>query len=175
MVIGVLADTHIPGRAKALPEIVLRHMAGADHIIHAGDIRCAAVLEQLSRLAPVTAVAGNIDPPELAEALGDKRIVTLDGFRLGVTHGHGQGGTTQHRALARFKADHVDCVIFGHSHIPVCMEQDGILLLNPGSPTDKRRNPYYSFGVIETGGKLTAHILFFDAQGRIIEQIFSKQ
>lgn len=175
MIIGVLADTHIPGRAKALPEFVLRYMAGADHIIHAGDIRCAAVLEQLSRFAPVTAVAGNIDPPELVEVLGEKKVVTLDGFMFGITHGHGQGGTTQRRALARFAEDGVDCIIFGHSHIPVCMEHGGILLLNPGSPTDKRRNPYYSFGIIETGDRLTARILFFDTQGRITEQTFREQ
>ena len=164
MIIGVVSDTHIPGRAKALPEIVLRYMAGADHIIHAGDIRSAAVLEQLACLAPVTAVAGNIDPPELLETLGEKRVVTLGGFRFGVTHGHGQGGTTLSRAVSCFAQGSVDCIIFGHSHIPLCTEQSGVLLLNPGSPTDKRRNPCYSFGMIETGDSLTAHIVYFDAE-----------
>lgn len=169
MVIGVLSDTHIPGRAKMMPEIVLRQMAGADHIFHAGDICCASVLEQLACLTPVTAVAGNADPPELAEALGEKRIIKLGGFRFGITHGHGQGGTTLSRAMARFVQDEVDCIIFGHSHIPLCAEQGGMLLLNPGSPTDKRRNPYYSFGMINTEDRLTARIVYFDKEGLQID------
>jgi len=169
MIIGVVADTHIPGKAKTLPETVLQKLRDVAHIIHAGDIRCAAVLEQLARLAPVTAVAGNVDPPELAEVLGEKKILELDGFRIGVTHGHGNGGTTLHRAVTRFAQDEVDCIVFGHSHIPYLAETGGVLLLNPGSPTDKRRNPYYSFGLIETGEKLRGHIRYFDASGRYIE------
>ncbi len=169
MTIGVVSDTHIPGKAKVLPEIMLRHFSGVDHIIHAGDIRCAGVLEQLARLAPVTAVAGNVDPPEFAGELGEKKVLELGGYRIGVTHGHGNGGTTLSRASACFIQDHVDCIVFGHSHIPYLAEEGGVLLLNPGSPTDKRRNPYYSFGLIETGQRLCANILYFDASGRYIE------
>lgn len=166
MIIGVVSDTHIPGKAKTLPDFVLCYMRGADHIIHAGDIRCAQVLEQLSRFAPVTAVAGNADPPEMAETLGDKSIVMLGGYRFGITHGHGRGGSTVSRAAARFAQDDVDCIIFGHSHIPLCMEQGGVLLLNPGSPTDKRRNLHYSFGLIDTGERLAARIVHFSGDGK---------
>ena len=169
MIIGVVSDTHIPGKAKALPEIVLRFMRGVDHIIHAGDIRCAAVLGQLASFAPVTAVSGNADPPELAETLEEKTIVILDGFRIGITHGHGQGGTTMRRAVARFAQDDVDCIVFGHSHIPYCAAEGSVLLLNPGSPTDKRRSRYYSFGMIETREILRARIVFFNADGYLIE------
>lgn len=77
MKIGVLADTHIPKKAKELPEIIIEAFRDADHIIHAGDILNLNVIGQLEQLAPVTAAAGNIDPPELRELLGEKNNALL--------------------------------------------------------------------------------------------------
>ena len=168
MRIIALSDTHIPRRAKELPRAVLAALAEADHIIHAGDITAPQLLDALAEYAPVTAVSGNADLPELQYALGEKKLLRLDGFVIGLCHGHGQKGTTLQRAAAAFEGEGVDAVVFGHSHIPYLGYHGGMLLLNPGSPTDKRRNPYYSYGVIETGETLSAHIVYFDKNGIIV-------
>ena len=161
MKIGVLSDTHIPTRKKVLPEAVIEAFRTVDHIIHAGDISCLEVLEVLNSLAAVTAVAGNIDPDEIQTALGMKRIITLNGYRIGITHGHGKSGKTVDRAVRCFENDGVDCIVFGHSHNPFCEYRDHILLFNPGSPTDKRRNEFFSFGILELGNAIKAEHIFF--------------
>lgn len=161
MKVGVLSDTHIPKRAGGLPEEVIQAFRNVDHIIHAGDITSPKVLSELECLASVTAVSGNVDPEPLQETLGSKKITTLSGYRIGITHGHGSGGKTLERAMKCFEKDDVDCIIFGHSHIPFCEYINGILMFNPGSPTDKRRNELYSFGILELGEEIKAKHVFF--------------
>jgi putative phosphoesterase len=161
MRVGVLSDTHIPTKAKALPDIVIQAFKEVGHIIHAGDITSLDVLDTLKSLAPVTAVSGNIDPAELKEILNEKAIITLNGYRIGITHGHGKTGRTLDRAVKCFEKEPVDCIIFGHSHIPYCEYRDYVLVFNPGSPTDKRRNEFFSFGILELGDKITAEHVFF--------------
>ena len=168
MKIGVISDTHIPKRAKCLPEIVLDTFKGVHHIIHAGDLMSMEVIYKLEELAPVTAVTGNTDSPELLERLGDKKILTLGNFSFGIFHGHGKKGKTVENAIKCFQDDTVNCIIFGHSHIPYCQFYDNILLFNPGSPTDKRRNMYYSFGLIEVDETISPHLIYFSAEGVII-------
>lgn len=168
MTIGVLSDTHMPKRAKQLPAIVYDSFIHADHIIHAGDINDCAVLEALDALAPVTAVYGNTDAAEMRIQLNETALLTLGGFKVGIFHGHGDRGKTLDRVLRQFEGQDLDCIIFGHSHIPYCRYHDGTLLFNPGSPTDKRRNPLYSFGLLETGPVLRPQLLFFDTQGKIV-------
>lgn len=170
MKIGVISDTHIPGKAFVLPEIIFTSLGGAGHIVHAGDIASFSVIRALENIAPVTAVAGNVDPPEMQRALGYKKTVSLGGFTFGVVHGDGKSGTTTARAAGSFAGELVDCIIFGHSHIPRCFYQNGILFFNPGSPTDKRRNEYYSFGIIEINGFITPRLLFFNSGGIIHEE-----
>ena len=169
MKIGVISDSHIPTGAKALPETVLKTFKGVDHIIHAGDIMSIDVI-RLEKLAPVTAVIGNIDLPELRKRFGDKKIVTLGNVNFGVFHGHGESSKTIERSIKCFQNDTVDCIIFGHSHIPYCQYHGDILLFNPGSPTDKRRNKHYSFGLIEIDRVISPHLIYFDAEGVIVEQ-----
>lgn len=152
MRIGVVADTHIPGRARSLPEGLLQGLAGADLILHAGDICIPDVLDRLAELAPVVAVAGNNDPPALAAALGHRRVVEAGNRRIGLTHGHlGPGRSTVERALRAFGETAVDCVVFGHSHIPYERVHGGVLAFNPGSPTDRRRRPTFSYGMLLIG------------------------
>jgi putative phosphoesterase len=165
MKIGVLSDTHIPSRAKALPGIVLDFFKDVDHIIHAGDLCETSVIDMLEKLASVTAVYGNADNAETKGRLKETEIVTLGGATIGVFHGHGSKGRTPDRAFERFRDQNVDCIVFGHSHMAYCRDQDGILLLNPGSPTDKRRNPCYSFGLLETDGSLKPKLIYFDKGG----------
>lgn len=168
--IGVISDTHIPRRVKALPEIVLETFKDVTHIIHAGDIMSMEVINKLEELAPVTAVAGNLDSPELYKKLGDKRILSFGNFKIGIFHGHGDKGKTVDRAISCFKDDNVNCIVFGHSHIPYCQYHDDILIFNPGSPTDKRRNKYFSVGLMDIGKTISARLIYFDTEGKIVEK-----
>lgn len=167
MKIGVISDTHIPKRAKVLPTVVLEALKDVDSIVHAGDIMSVELLNILGQLAPVTAVAGNVDPPDLTESLDQKKIITLGKFNFGIFHGHGKKGKTVDRAIQCFENDKVDCIIFGHSHIPYCQWHGDILLFNPGSPTDKRKNTYYSFGLIDIDENISPQLIYFDATGEI--------
>ena len=169
MKIGVIADTHLYRRMAPLPATVLDVFSDTDHIIHAGDIVGRDVITRLEALAPVTAVAGNLDPVEIRARYGDKKIVRLGGLAIGICHGHGTKGGTVERAIGCFAGDRVDCIIFGHSHIPYCRVHDGVLLFNPGSPTDKRRNQYYSVGLLEIDAEIRPRIVYFDKEGVVIE------
>lgn len=99
------------------------------------------------------------------ERFGDKRIIVLNNYNFGIFHGHGSKGKTRERALECFRNDRVDCIIFGHSHNPVCAYEGRILLFNPGSPTDKRKNQYYSFGLLEIDVEIRPRIIFFNVHG----------
>jgi putative phosphoesterase len=124
-------------------------------ILHLGDWTDRLVLDQLSDIAPTDGVAGNNDPPELREMLGQRKVIDIGGARFGLTHGHaGPGRTTRQRALRAFHdvAD-LDAILFGHSHIPLVERLDGgQWLINPGSPTDRRRQPHYTWALIEVAG-----------------------
>jgi putative phosphoesterase len=134
---------------------MLEAFAGVDAILHAGDIACRAVLDQLATLAPVHAVYGNVDPPELCGELPDRLALSFGGVHIGLTHGHlGRGATTADRALAHcLEAARADVVVFGHSHVPCNERRGAVLLFNPGSPTERRHQPWASYGllVIEAG------------------------
>lgn len=167
MRIGVLSDTHIPRRARTLPDAILQGLVGVDLILHAGDIQTADVLAVLAQLAPVQAVAGNVDLPELAEQLGFSRVIELPGCRLGLVHGHLEPAGAPHRARstlerALWSFTDVQAVVFGHSHIALCEQHGGVLAFNPGSPTDKRRSPRPSYGILTLDdGGIRGEIVYF--------------
>jgi len=161
MKIVVLSDTHLPKRKKGLPARLIEELQTADLIIHAGDWQTIDVFKELQTYARVEGVYGNVDSEEISELFPDKQVVEVCGFRLGITHGHGKGKTTEQRAIAAFKDEKIDCIIFGHSHIPVKRYEGDILLFNPGSPTDKRRQKLFSFGVISISDKMVAEHIFF--------------
>jgi len=154
--IGVISDTHIAdvGSRRVVPPAVLEAFREVDLILHAGDATCRAALDQLASLAPVQAVAGNVDGPELAYELPTARLLHVGGISVGLTHGHlGDGGATPQRALCRFASVHdLRAVVFGHSHEPCNEAHHGphgdVLLFNPGSPTERRRQPRPSFGLL---------------------------
>lgn len=147
--IGVVSDTHVPLRARSLPGEVFRGLDGVDLILHAGDILDESVIRELCAVAPVEAVAGNCDPWPLRNRLGPQKIVEIGGVKIGLTHGHlGVGRTAAERAAGLFAAQGVACVVFGHSHSPFNEVLDGVLLFNPGSPTDRRREPLPSYGIL---------------------------
>ncbi|HEY7833348.1 MAG TPA: metallophosphoesterase family protein [Ktedonobacterales bacterium] len=139
--IGVIADTHIPGKARAVPDAVLRLFddEAVELILHAGDLSALAVLNQLEAYAPVVAVQGNVELPEVVRALPLTRELVVGGCAIGVVHD--LGGRQHHARNARRLFPAARVVIFGHSHIPLIEDRDGLLLLNPGSATDRRRQP----------------------------------
>jgi putative phosphoesterase len=118
---------------------------GVGLILHAGDINDQFVLDDLATIAPVLAVVGNNDTAEFADRLPERIEFRVGQFRFLLIHGH-QGRTA--RAVARTFAGRVDCVIYGHSHIPKIEVQNGTTLFNPGSPTDRRWQPHFGVGLI---------------------------
>ena len=160
----VLADTHIPRRARGLPRAVQDALSQADLILHAGDFTGWATLRELERYGRVVAVAGNNDDQELQAHLPDRTVVTVGRFRIGLVHGHGSRGTTFARAAAAFASEAVHCVVFGHSHQPLCFREGDVLFLNPGSPTDRRREPCYSFAWLRASERLEAEMVFFSSK-----------
>lgn len=151
----IIGDTHLPRFGRELPTPLVDALADADRILHVGDHTAPFVLELLRALAPTDAVAGNNDPPELTRRLGTARIVAVEAIRIGMTHGHlGPGRTTPDRAFRAFAASEPppDAIAFGHSHQPMIERRAGIWLLNPGSPTDRRRQPTFSFLRVEVDG-----------------------
>ncbi len=152
----VLADTHIPRRAKALPASLIPRLERVDLILHAGDLLDPALLEELSAYASVKAVRGNLDPPEAA--LPETLEFSFGGERVAMVHDSGPKRGRRARMRRRFPQARV--VIFGHSHIPWLEDEDGLLLLNPGSPTDKRRQPQHTFALLHAGeGEVRAEVL----------------
>lgn len=156
MNIAVLSDTH----SLPLPQKLLHDLKDFALIIHAGDICDAATLDVLRTLAPVKAVQGNMDDPDLKRKLPLKELLVIDGVRVGVHHGHGQTRDALDNALAQFKDEVCDVVIFGHSHQPFKEMAGRTLMFNPGSPNDTVRAPYCSYGVLKiSDGKMKAQIV----------------
>lgn len=140
----VLADTHIPRRAKALPDGLLPHLQRADLILHAGDLMDLRLLDELAAYAPVRAVRGNLDPPD--DRLPETREFEFGGVGVAMIHDSGTKKGRRNRMRRRFPEARI--VVFGHSHIPWLEDEDGLMLLNPGSPTDKRWQPDYTFALL---------------------------
>lgn len=152
----VLADTHMPRRARALPAELQEAIDEADAVIHLGDFTDATVADDLERRATLYAVHGNNDPEEIRRRYPARRDLTIHGHRITLVHGH-QGGRN-----ARIAAESVrggDIVLYGHSHLPSHQYRGRVLLFNPGSPTDRRQAPFRSFGVIDIGEKVDARIV----------------
>jgi len=158
LLIALISDTHIPAMAQTLPELLVEKLKEADMILHAGDLTTAATLDYLRTLAPTEAVHGNVDDPLLKTTLPRTKIVEAGRFRIGLVHGDGPSGTTLERAMRSFQG--VDCIIFGHSHIPYLHNHGPVLMLNPGSPTDPRREPRPSFALLTVADHLEAKILY---------------
>jgi uncharacterized protein len=160
MRIVVLSDTHAPRRWKSCPPAVASQLRGADLILHAGDVCTAAVLDELAQYAPVTAVTGNNDGPDVA-AWGAAETASLaaDGLRIAMIHDSGAAAGRLPRLRARFPD--AELVVFGHSHIPLDVAGETLRIFNPGSPTDRRRQPHGTLGVLHVvdGALIEARII----------------
>jgi uncharacterized protein len=156
----VLSDTHAPRRWRSCPPRVAEHLRAADVILHAGDVCTAGVLDELMAYAPVHAVRGNNDGPDVADwGAPDELELTLDGVRLAMLHDSGPKAGRLSRLHRRFPD--ADLVVFGHSHIPLTETGQGLRIFNPGSPTDRRRQPRGTIGILDldSGRILDAEIV----------------
>jgi uncharacterized protein len=147
MKIGVISDTHLTAVDDRFTRLARQYFSDVDMIIHAGDIVEESVFLFLSAWN-VMAVKGNMDRGVLAETLPSKRTEKLEGKRIGITHGSGSPEGLAARVLEEFRSDPVDCIVFGHSHAPFLGNERGILMLNPGSPTDRRFAEKHTLGFL---------------------------
>ena len=149
MLIAVISDTHLPRGARRLPDACLERIAAADLLLHAGDFSTLDVLRELQAIGPpVAGVHGNVDSADLRRLLPGERIVETDEARIGMLHDAGPRPGRLGRMRRRF-GDRVDVVVFGHSHLPLHEEApDGFQIFNPGSPTERRRAPSHTMGLI---------------------------
>lgn len=155
MSLVVTADTHVPRRARDLPRALWEAVEGADLVVHAGDWVDVALLDELERRARwLLAVHGNNDHGPLRERLPEVARAQVEGIRLAVVHETGDAKGREARCAARFPD--TDVLVFGHSHIPWdTTAPGGLRLLNPGSPTDRRRQPHCTFlTAVADGGTL---------------------
>jgi len=175
--IGVLSDTHLTdvgesankGLARMIEKvrggrlrqdlltIISPHFAGVDLILHAGDMVDLSVYRALESIAPVKAVSGNMDGPDVTISLPPKRIETIGGFRIGLLHGWGTSCGREEKIRTEF--GEVDCIVFGHTHTPYNRVSEGVLFFNPGSPTDKAFAPYNALGILHLGETIRGEII----------------
>jgi len=160
----VISDTHMPGRARRLPPGLVADLEKADLIVHAGDVATVETLEMLRGFAPVQGVYGNVDEPDLRRILPRRLRFQLFDRWLGLVHGDSPSMHTLQRALAEFVDEEVDLIVFGHSHKPLLRREGDLLLFNPGSPTDRRSEPRFSYGRITLGddGRLAAEHVWIE-------------
>jgi putative phosphoesterase len=163
MRIAVISDTHFPSRGSALPPACREAIARADLVVHAGDLADLDALGHVRSIGtPLVAVHGNADDAAVRARLPETASVEAEGFRLAVVHDGGPEQGRLQRLRRRFPE--VDAVVFGHSHIPLHQAApDGFFILNPGSPTDRRRQPRHSMAeIVVADGRAQVRFLAVD-------------
>jgi uncharacterized protein len=161
MIIAVISDTHLPRGDRRLPDACLERIAGADLLLHAGDLMTVEVLRDLEAIGPpVVAVHGNMDTVDLRRLLPAERVVEAGGARIAMVHDAGPRAGRLERMRRRF-GDRADAVVFGHSHLPLHERAtDGFQIFNPGSPTERRRAPAHTMGMARAdGGRLEFELI----------------
>lgn len=162
MRLGLVGDTHRTSRTqRPLPVDLLLGLEGCDLICHTGDVNARWVLDELATIAPLRAVVGNNDEDALAEELELEHFFEIGDFTMGVMHGHHPKLTARQHTYDRMRGV-VDCVIYGHSHRPEIEERNGLLMINPGSPTQKRYAPHSTFAILTVDATLQAQLINLD-------------
>jgi hypothetical protein len=160
--IGVISDTHIVDAwfdDTLLTSLQKEHFQEVDLILHAGDLVDPQILTRFSA-CPILAVRGNMDKPSSGLAL--RRVISAGPFRIGLAHGWGALHGLEQRLLREFSDENIDCMVYGHSHMPTCRRQGDLLLFNPGSPTDRRNAPFHSVGILDVGDSIQGRIIPLD-------------
>lgn len=162
--IGVVSDTHIPTRGRRLPSEIFNLFDGVQLIMHAGDLVDETVLGDLRTLAPVEAVAGNMDPVHLQSRLGRLKVVEIGAVKIGLLHGDIGGSRFNYdQALELFRPVKLQAVVFGHLHKPVVEKRRDILFFNPGSLVDPRHSPTATCGrLMVENGEVSGEIIYIN-------------
>jgi putative phosphoesterase len=149
MLIAVLADTHMPRGGRRLPDACVERIRAADLLLHAGDFSTLEVLRELESIGPpLVGVHGNVDSADVRRLLPEERVVEAEGARIAMVHDAGERAGRLGRMRRRFEG-RADVVVFGHSHLPLHDQApDGFQIFNPGSPTERRRAPTHTMGLI---------------------------
>jgi uncharacterized protein len=148
-VIAILGDTHMPRGARKLPAACMDLLQRAELIVHTGDLTAVSVIRELETLAPVACVQGNMDEPAARTLLPTTLVVEHAGLRIGVVHDGGPRRGRHERLVERFPDCHL--VAYGHSHQPELARVADCWIVNPGSPTERRRAPTRTMAVVEDG------------------------
>jgi putative phosphoesterase len=163
MMVGVISDTHISKDAAFFEAFIKRNFSELDMILHLGDYTSMSVLEILEQNTGFTGVYGNNDSSIIKETLKEKEIIKIFDYKIGLFHGHGQEKTTLERAYDKFKEDKVDIIVFGHSHMPLIQTKHKILFINPGSVSNKRKERWYSYIVLNiTASKIKVELRLYE-------------
>ena len=162
MVIAVISDTHLPRGARRIPDECLERMSSADLILHAGDFVSVEALVEIESLGPpLAAVHGNVDSMDVRRSLPAERTVEAEGVRIGMIHDAGPSRGRVERMRMHFPG--AAAAVYGHSHIPLHEESDGFQLFNPGSPTERRRQPRHTMGLARvTKGRVEFELIALD-------------
>jgi uncharacterized protein len=157
--VAVIADTHLPRGSRRLPEACLERLRAADVVLHGGDLTGAVFLEEIQALGPpVHAVCGNADEAALRMSLPARLEVEVEGARIGLTHAPGPAAGREARLATRFPD--CDAVVYGHTHVPQVARVGGVWILNPGSPTVRRRSPTRAMLELEiAGGRIAPRLV----------------
>ena len=163
MIVAILGDTHLPRGTRRLPDACVERLRAADLILHTGDHSSVASLEELRALGPpVHAVYGNADEPALRESLPKELVVEVGEARIGMAHVPGPRVGREQRLVARFPG--CAAVVYGHTHVPEAELHEGVWILNPGSPTERRTSPAHTMLELAVdGATLTPRLLVLGA------------
>ncbi len=154
--IGVIADTHIPDESDQIPAQILEDFQSVDVIFHLGDFNDFHSYKILQSIKPVVAVYGNTDELDVRDALPPKRKLEMHGYQIGLTHGWGPPEKIETRVYEKMK--HLDLIVFGHSHVPLFTQYNGVYLFNPGSPF-LNRSGTGTYGILEVGETIQHRII----------------
>jgi uncharacterized protein len=160
--IAIISDTHLPRGLRRIPDACVERLAAADLVIHAGDFTKISVLRELQSYCELTAVHGNVDEYDVRVELPETNEVHVAGATIAVVHDAGAA----HRRVERLRRQFpdADAVVFGHSHVPLHERAPGgFQIFNPGSPTERRRAPHHTMGIVRVeNGELTFELLALD-------------
>jgi hypothetical protein len=156
MKIGVISDTHLKEPHPDFKKVIEIYFREVEKILHAGDFVDWSIVEFISKQKELIAVCGNMDPPEIRKAFPKKRIVELQGFKIGLIHGGGAPFGIESRVREEF--DEVDAIVYGHTHTPANHRVKNIYFFNPGSPT---RSFIYrpTLGILNLGEKIEGEVI----------------
>ena len=157
--VAVISDTHLPRGARTLPNACVKLLRGVDLVLHAGDFVSVEFLEDLRGIGPpVEGVCGNMDEPALKASLPGQRVVEMGAVRIGMIHDAGPRAGREARLAARFEDCHA--VVYGHTHVPQAEWFGHVWILNPGSPTERRRHPVHTMLVLRVrGARITPELV----------------